>query len=235
MEIREFEIKNFKGINSCILELESAGAGRMITLIGLNESGKTTILEAISNFISEDEDLSSLVGTRKPEGYTRNFVPKNKKANFTGTIELRAKVALSPHDKAALSKFFLDEHSLILDEEALPETFPVAKIYKFKNSEPEASTNTWHINFSLKTKTQKKFRVYYGGADDPTRPIWLAGVRFVGERLPRICYFPTFLFEVPDKIYLEEVDGEDGEGRFLFFLTTMLLGGRRKNDTSKNF
>src|SRR5262249_16951063 len=156
------------GISKCSLEVERPGAGRMITLIGLNESGKTTILEAISNFISEDEDLSSLVGTRRPEGYTRNFVPKDKKANFTGDIELSATVAIDEDDKVALGKFFLDKHNLVLDTAALPPTFAVAKVFKFKNSEPQSSTNTWVINFSLKTRTQKLFRLHRGATGNPT-------------------------------------------------------------------
>jgi AAA15 family ATPase/GTPase len=42
----EFRFKNFKGIESMTLKL----AGPVTTLIGLNESGKTTILEAIFCF-----------------------------------------------------------------------------------------------------------------------------------------------------------------------------------------
>jgi energy-coupling factor transporter ATP-binding protein EcfA2 len=216
VEIRTFQIKNFKGISDCTLEIERPGSGRIITLIGLNESGKTTVLEALSNFISEDEDLSSLVGTHRPEGYTRDFVPKHRKANFTGTIELRATLRFEEEDRQALSKFFRDTHFLILDTAALPSEFPVAKVHKFKNSEPEASTNTWDVTFQLRTSSQKNFRTY-GGSDEITRKIWLDGVRFLGERVPRICYFPTFLFEVPERIYLEETRDETDDDTSAYY------------------
>ena len=55
MRISSFEIKNFKGISQCKIELEVAELRNLIiTLIGLNESGKTTILEALANFVSQD-------------------------------------------------------------------------------------------------------------------------------------------------------------------------------------
>ena len=42
-----FIIKNFKGISGSKIDLTN---NRIITLVGLNESGKTTIMEAISLF-----------------------------------------------------------------------------------------------------------------------------------------------------------------------------------------
>ena len=46
MRFIRFDIQNFKGIKSATLDLVPAGAN-VFTLIGLNESGKTTILEAL--------------------------------------------------------------------------------------------------------------------------------------------------------------------------------------------
>lgn len=45
-----FEIQNFKGIEHLRLELTTKPQNNVFTLVGLNESGKTTILEALNFF-----------------------------------------------------------------------------------------------------------------------------------------------------------------------------------------
>lgn len=50
MRYTSFEIENFKGIRSLRLDLDSTPKSQVYTLVGLNESGKTTILEAIDYF-----------------------------------------------------------------------------------------------------------------------------------------------------------------------------------------
>ena len=63
MRIKAFHINNFKGIANTTLHLDDGAPGNVTTLIGLNESGKTTILEALSKFISADAETAHLVGT----------------------------------------------------------------------------------------------------------------------------------------------------------------------------
>lgn len=102
MIIKSFRIKNFKGIRNCRLELGSA-SNPIITLIGLNESGKTTILEALTNFIGEDQDLLSVVGAHRPKSVVKDFIPKHLKANFSDQIELEGTVSFDEEDKTALA------------------------------------------------------------------------------------------------------------------------------------
>jgi recombinational DNA repair ATPase RecF len=93
MKIRSFQISNFKGIQDCLLNIESTNAdNQIITLIGLNESGKTTILEALANCFGKDEELLAAMGTMPPKPELKEFIPKHRKANFTGAIELEANV-----------------------------------------------------------------------------------------------------------------------------------------------
>jgi predicted AAA+ superfamily ATPase len=54
MKVIRFEIEKFKGILRASINLSDEIPGNVITLIGLNESGKTTILEAILHFFTED-------------------------------------------------------------------------------------------------------------------------------------------------------------------------------------
>ncbi|GFO97543.1 hypothetical protein ig2599ANME_1747 [groundwater metagenome] len=50
MKFTEFKIKNFKGIEDITINLDKSPNANIYTLVGLNESGKTTILEAINLF-----------------------------------------------------------------------------------------------------------------------------------------------------------------------------------------
>ena len=82
MRIVSFEIHNFRGIKLAKVDLAPAGAG-IFTLIGLNESGKTTVLEAISTFQVRGGDEKSLYQA-KPAGVDpSSYVPKHLKATFT--------------------------------------------------------------------------------------------------------------------------------------------------------
>ena len=76
MRYTQFRFKNFKGIENITLPL----TGDVTTLIGLNESGKTTILEAIFCFSYGAENLDMLdpgmVSLRDPE----RWVPVSKRA-----------------------------------------------------------------------------------------------------------------------------------------------------------
>src|SRR4051794_6960495 len=69
MRYRAFHFENYKGIESMDLAL----SGDVTTLIGLNESGKTTILEAIFCFSYGAEDLDALdpgmATLREPESW----------------------------------------------------------------------------------------------------------------------------------------------------------------------
>ncbi len=59
MRFRSFKIKNFKGIKEATLNL-GTGEASIHTLVGLNESGKTTILEAINMFQPDEEGMHAI-------------------------------------------------------------------------------------------------------------------------------------------------------------------------------
>ena len=58
MKFADFSFKNFKGINKMKLELTESPDSKIYALVGLNESGKTTILEAISTYKSEEMPMT---------------------------------------------------------------------------------------------------------------------------------------------------------------------------------
>ena len=83
MKYTKFEIFNFKGIKHLGLDLTKQNNSNVITLVGLNESGKTTILQAIDWFYH-------------PLHYNdHELMPKDKRANFGDSISVKANVKLN--------------------------------------------------------------------------------------------------------------------------------------------
>jgi predicted ATP-dependent endonuclease of OLD family len=60
MKFTYFEIKEFRGIQRTRLDLAAIPNSHIYTLVGLNESGKSTILEAINHFTYKNESLDPL-------------------------------------------------------------------------------------------------------------------------------------------------------------------------------
>lgn len=50
MQLEGFRVENFKGIKRADLRFADHDSARVHTLVGLNESGKTTLLEALHSF-----------------------------------------------------------------------------------------------------------------------------------------------------------------------------------------
>lgn len=208
MKIVQFEIKNFRGISHTKLAIADEAPGNVCTLIGLNESGKTTILEALSHFGTEDKDTATLVGTVQKKSALQDLIPKAKKAAFTDRISIQATVQLDESDKAALVDHFKKSHDLILDRASIPTKITVDRGYRFEDSRYVELNTFWHpIKFRLKTKKAQNYKEHGAEQSNPaSRALWLEGITVLRERLPKIVYFPTFLFDFPDRIYLSGVD-----------------------------
>lgn len=195
MRYKSFYIKNYKGIKELTIDLNLEPKSNIITLVGLNESGKTTILEAISILENEPdpEDIHKLI-------------PKSKKGNFSETIEIHAKIEFSDDDNIALRS-----HCQTLDfrtNEKITEcTFKL--VYVFRNSDYQVENSGWSFGFNL---TGKKNGGRADRSFDSESVEYTSVSNFISdELLPRIIYYPNFLFDFPKRIYLESSNNEDKE------------------------
>jgi predicted ATPase len=197
-----FHFKNFKGIHDMTLTL----SGDVTTLIGLNESGKTTILEAIFCFSYGAEDLQvinpTLASLRDPE----QWIPISKRANFNDTIQIGAIVGLDQSDQAEFKKMMRKEHGLSLKK--VPEALTITENYLFKDSRLASTKRTWNLEISGTRGQQRTPRAYGGNSNE-----WKGAVKILKSRLPRIWYFPNFLFELPDRFILTENENHDDEAK----------------------
>jgi predicted ATPase len=202
MRIVAFEIKNFRGIKSARLDLVPTGAG-IFTLIGLNESGKTTVLEAISTFPLRGGDEKSLYQSTPTEIDPSSFVPKHEKATFTGDITVTAHLEFGPDEKRQCISYGEREGSGKIDPASIPDAFSIERGYRFENGDQIEQINKWNIDLSVKDKGARKFRVVSSNNETRKKFIALANVL-----IPEIVYFPTFLFDLPNKIILNPPPNE---------------------------
>lgn len=203
MKYMSFKFKKFKGIRDAIVKLDGP-RGSIYTLVGLNESGKTTVLEAINYFRTDDQGVHALTQKTASGSSLATIVPKDKKANFNDKIEIEAVIRIEPHDITAIQDYCRKELNSTLDVTSLPKDLNVTRSIQYENSAHKSSGASWKLN--IKTKKGRAKHFITCPPED-----WQQIVRFVAGRLPRVVYFPTFLFDFPEKILISE-DGEAPQG-----------------------
>lgn len=201
MRYRSFRIQNFRGIRDTTVELCPSGAG-VFTLIGLNESGKTTILEAIEWFQFNKGDERSLYKSDLNRSDPSSYVPKHEKATFTGDILVTALVELTDEDVNRISGIVEKQFEVRLDRSSASRSFTVKRGQSFANGDKGDRIHRWDFALSGRRKGQKKDHSFVG------EDVWERYTDIILESLPEIVYFPTFLFDQPDKVVLNPLADE---------------------------
>jgi energy-coupling factor transporter ATP-binding protein EcfA2 len=207
MKIDRFRIRNFKGISDTTIAIANDAPGNVVTLIGLNESGKTTVLEALSHFVTEEKDTANLVQTVQQKTKVQDLIPKYRKAAFSGNVSIEAETSLDSDDIDGLVKHIANTAGLDVERASIPNRIRVERVYRFEDSELKETQTFWPFRFKAKSKQAKIYRDVTHL--QPTRETWLKAVSFLRERLPSIVYFPTLLFNFPDRIYLEDSTNDE--------------------------
>jgi predicted ATP-dependent endonuclease of OLD family len=204
MEYIGFEITNFKGIDHIKIDLSRHPKGPVVTLVGLNESGKTTILEAISYFDTKEKHLESLYEEEFRHGDANDLVPLKKKANFNDSIIIKATISLDNSDRFEIVRYAKRNLSFNLNKNKIGKSFTITKVLDFEKSIYKHTHNLWNVALYGKLpKGNKEWPLY-----NKDREKWISLINHISTRLPSILYFPTFLFEFPAKIYLHEDEEE---------------------------
>jgi len=91
-----------------------------------------------------------------------------------------------------------------LNRNMIPKFITCCKNFRFENSDYKGEGRTYSIALQAKKKGARKFELV-----DAKHPCWAAYYEpLEGVEIPQICYFPTFLFELPTQIYLERTSDE---------------------------
>lgn len=203
MKYTYFTIKNFKGIENITIDFTSQPQSKVFTLVGLNESGKTTILEALNFFTYKTEDLNPL----NLPGYTiediHDLIPIGSRANFNDSISIEVGFEIDDDDISKIKRFLRREYGF--EARMITREFKISQSYSFEDSKIQSlkPNNLWYFQplgiYGRGRKSRKLLREH-----------WLSFTKFILTLMPSVLFFPNFLFEFPDKIYLDEI-AEDAE------------------------
>lgn len=188
MKYLEFEIINFKGIDSIKLNIKN---NRIITLVGLNESGKTTIMEAIKAFY-EITRYRNLTDSEK-----NAFRPKG--IDFTGDIVLKSIIEYETEDYSRLNEYVKSlklPYLVSIPKHSLEYTNKFH--YELHNFVKHERLVTFPVKASIKNENGKYSQVVLYDYD---KEIWNKLLKFVTEELiPEVIYYEDFIFHIPEEI-----------------------------------
>lgn len=218
-----FEIKNFKGAEDVNINLEARSSSPVLTLIGLNESGKSTLLEAISHFVTGDKSIASLFDGAYAQTSALSLIPLHRKAAFTGKITVAGTILLEEQDLVSLSEI-AKEFKVNLDIDSLRKPFQAIRTFKFQDSALEESINIWNFVLRVKKGKAASYKPYLRPKQGSEIPdLWIKCVRHIQSQLEQVAYFPTFLVDMPARIYLKEHENETAINRHYRYVLQDIL------------
>ena len=200
MEYLSFKITNYKGIADQEIRFDKSPHGSTFALVGLNESGKTTILEAISLLENREEQPESLYKENFRHIDANDMIPMKFKANFNGSINIGTTVRLSGSEMDEILEYAKNQLSFEIDRKSIRTIFSIRKELRFENSIYEGSMTYWDFSPTGRPLRGKKIRKLIRHSKEK----WDDLIEEVRAKLPSILYFPTFLFEFPQRIYLAD-------------------------------
>lgn len=188
MRYKEFSISNFKGIEKVILDLKN---NRIITLVGLNESGKTTIMQAISIYY----ELSK--GRALTEQEKNSLRPKG--IDFTGTISIGATIDYEAEDTKKLNNYISSlnlPYKVILPRESF--SFVHNLEYNLHVFVEHKRTAGFLPRAQFRNEEGKYETKSLYDYDNDTWNIILKYIKT--ELLPEVIYYEDFIFSIPEEI-----------------------------------
>lgn len=229
MRYKSFEITNFKGIEKIKIDLTKGPSQNIFTFVGLNESGKTTILEAINFFGYGSEKVEPLQIDAYTSSSYHNLIPMSKRDNFNSKIEIKATLEPDSKDDDKFKEYAIEQ----LGYKTISQIgeFTISQTHFFKDSQYVNTVNYWSSTF-VATKPGKRSEIKI--TSHSNKDEWLKLIGQIQKLLPRILYFPNFLFEFPDKIYLEKVNGETEKDKFYALVVQDILDSLNSQATIKD-
>lgn len=180
-----FRLENFKGIKDVSINLIK---NDLILLLGLNESGKTTILKGIEAF----DYLNDPVDNHKGDFFKNIRVKSNVSSNDTTIIT--ASIFLDEKLEEVGWKMFFKKNKFSEDQISLcknlisdlnrDKEISISRHIPFKNGNPQE--NFYRVNHDNEFCKKKICRVF---------------AKELVRRLPFIIYFEDFKDRIPEKIF----------------------------------
>src|SRR3989344_8140310 len=181
MIYKSFKIKNFKGIDGVVVDLVNS---RIVTLVGLNESGKTSIMEGVHLF------YQMVKGEQLTTERLNEFRPKG--IAFSGVVEISGSLLLEDGDKKKIEHYWKNilhkRNSLEFPTEFNYNYKFVFELHNHKNTEQTCT-------FAVKTKNSKR------ELSETDKTSWQSLINYIkSDIVPEILYYDDFIFLIPERI-----------------------------------
>jgi hypothetical protein len=125
----------------------------------------------------------------------RERVPRHLISTFTGFVSVEATLSLNESDKEKIVQRAERNHGLIIDRERMPNEVTLEKRQNFRDGDFDSYVFSLKNEIHVKGSNQRKWRLPEGSE--------IANIKqAIYNFTPDIAYFPTFVFEFPEKIYL---------------------------------
>lgn len=182
MQYKHFNIENFKGVKEIEVDFSH---NRILSFVGLNESGKTTILESMSLFY----ELAQ-ANTITEEKINR-FRPKGDE--FTGEMRISATLILEDNDKKAIQVYWKNDLQKKGKGLEIPDEIKI--IFEFEFDLHAYQGMTTKYAFPIKREGTKS------SLHDLDESSWSSIVGHIRKNLtPEVLFYEDFIFEIPDRI-----------------------------------
>lgn len=190
MRYKSLKVQNFKGIKEIEIDFSF---NRILTLVGLNESGKTTILEAINRFYF-------LLKDKKMTAQELNEI-RPKGIDFTGNIVLSGTLEFEEKDYAAINNYLTEAEKKT--KLIYPKEFSYT--YSFKYEVHSYKSVAMNVGFTAKSNSKTKDNLH-----KTNNTLWNELVVYIRQNLiPEILYYEDFIFEIPDRITFNIAETEE--------------------------
>lgn len=188
MRYSKFEISHYKGVkDTVVIDMAHLPSSKIYTLVGLNESGKTSILEAIE-----------LLQNDCQKGHEHEMIHVSQKGNYTGDVSVAAVLDLDEDDEQRIKSYCLRNFDFVLTDQISRVT--LRQVYHFASSAFKGRETIWDFRLIGKKKGSKARKGK--DLDSEVPGSWEKVADFISSNFPRILYYENFLFDFPDRIYL---------------------------------
>ncbi len=219
MRFEKFKIKNFKGIKEIEINFNNKPDANIYTFVGLNESGKTTILEALNLFSPKDQDINALGLPGSIIKDLNCLIPISKRDNFNEKVSIEVEIIVENNDYNLIEEFARKNTNYHKIEKSNKITY--YRNYIFENSNYKDFESRWSGFKGIKKSESKHSKI--SGADNKKL------ANFSRKLIPSILYFPNFLFDFPSKIYINHININDGKHTFYYELIQDILNSLNNN------
>ena len=168
----------------------------------MNESGKTTILEAINNFTygtettvrSKDKEIGKLTD--------KEIIPISKLANPAVSVKIKFTIKIDNADRDFILKR-LKARNPNIKAIRISETSVVTTQYSFNRAKLEDIKNNFSYRFSYRNDARYS---RFQELSDNDLDIKKSVEDLISMLFPKIIYLPDFAFSFPGKIFLDAKD-----------------------------